>query len=106
MSSHAWGELRSPVLPLYFSPQPTFLQRPAHRGDVLLARCGVRDRDVQLVGALHHWLRGSVLLLPIALLPIRALPDLRQHPPTLPGRRSAIPCHERRVRAPGTGLLG
>src|SRR5207249_1547180 len=66
MSSHAWGELRSPVLPSFFFPQPTFLQRPAHRGDVLLARCGVRDHDVQPVGALHYWLHGSVLLLPMA----------------------------------------
>ncbi len=67
-------------------------------GDVLLARCGVRDRDVQPVGALYYWLHGGVLLRPIVPLPMRALPELRQHPPTLPGRGSAIPCHERRVQ--------
>ena len=104
MSSHAWRKLRSPVLPSYFFPETTFQQRPALRGDVLLARCGVRERAVQPVGVSHDWLRGSVLLLPRVALPILALPDLRQYPLTLPNTGLAIDCHEHCVQSPGFEL--
>ena len=44
----------------------------------------MRDRDILPVEVSYDWLRGSVLLLPTVALPMQALPDLRQHPPTLP----------------------
>src|SRR6266568_2194045 len=84
MSCKAWGKRRSPLLPSEFFPQPIFRQRSARRGDLALARCGVHDRDVPPVGAAHDWLRGSVVLLPTVALPMRALPDLQPHRPTLP----------------------
>jgi hypothetical protein len=54
----------------------------------------------------HDWLRGNVLPLPTVALPMRALPDRRPHPPTLPGTGSAIDCPEHCVRSPRSELPG
>src|SRR5207248_6920661 len=43
MSCQTWAKLRSPLLPSCFFPRPTFRQRSVCRGDLALARCGVRD---------------------------------------------------------------